>query len=117
MVTLRGRVSMNSTASATSFGSIRRRSASASSSFSFGQSLEQRRDDRAGRDGADADAVLEDLAPQRVHEGLHRVLGGGVDRLPARPERGPRRAGHDDVAGSALDHVRQDGMDRAGTRH
>ena len=70
MVTFLGRESMNSTASATSFASMRLPAASASSSFAFGQSLMQRGYDRPGGDLADPDPVLDDLAPERMDERL-----------------------------------------------
>ena len=74
MFTLRGRVSMKSTASATSEGSISAPLALARSRFSLGQSLSSAEIDRAGGDLADADAVLVELAPHGVDEEPDRVL-------------------------------------------
>jgi hypothetical protein len=72
---------------------------------------QQRRDDGAGRDRADADSVPCDLSPERVYERLDRVLRGRVDRLDNDRDEAGDRAGHDDVAGLPLDHVRQDRVD------
>ncbi len=63
IVTPRGRVSMNSTASATSLGCIRLPLASASSILAFGQSSSSAVTTGPGSNGADADAVFGDLPP------------------------------------------------------
>ena len=81
MVTLRGRVSMKCTASATSSGYQAARGERLVEVL-LRPVLEQRGDDRPGRDRADPDAVFRDLPAQRVDERLNRVLGSGVDRLP-----------------------------------
>ena len=103
----RGRVSMNSTTWATSLASSRLPEARAASSFSAGQSASSARDDWAGRDRTDAKAVLEHLAPHRLHEAVDRPLRRCVHRLPGRGVVGGERTGHDDVARAARDHVRQ----------
>ncbi|EGE60743.1 hypothetical protein RHECNPAF_13600129 [Rhizobium etli CNPAF512] len=69
-------------------------------------------DDRARGDGTDAQAMLGDLAPQCVDEGLDGMFRSRVNRFPDDGDHAGNRTRQDDIPGLALDHVRQDGMHR-----
>ena len=84
MVIPRGRVSMNIITLATSLASIRLPDSFASFNFSSGQSAMKRGDDGTGRDRANADAVLEDLAAYSLDEAVYSPFGRRIDRLPRR---------------------------------
>jgi hypothetical protein len=68
---------------------------------------EQCADDGSRRDRAHANAVLENLASHRLDKAVDRPLGRRLDRLPWRRKMGGQGARDDDVARSALNHVRQ----------
>ena len=104
-----GRVGMKSTAAATSLGSITWPAATAASSFSFGQSLGKAVTTGPGAIAPTPNPVFRDLSSDRMDEGLHRMFGGRVNRLPNDRHHTGDRTGDDDVAALALDHVGQDG--------
>lgn len=81
--------------------------------FGFGPVIQQGGADGAGEDGADADAVGEELAAEAVDEALDGELGGGVDRLMDHGDDAGHRAGEQDIAGLLGDKVGEDGVDTA----
>ena len=67
----------------------------------------------AGRQGPYADAIRGQLPPQRVHEGLHRVLAGAVYRLAVKVMMTGNRTGDDDISASLGLHLWDDGVGAA----
>ena len=112
-MTLRGRVSMNSTASATSFGCIRLPLASASSIFAFGQSSSSA---VTTGPGSTAPTRTPCCATWR-RVVCTKACTANFEPCRSAPRPPARRPAielvNEDVAGLLRDHVRQDRVDRA----